>query len=746
VKKIIFASLIFLSATGLYAFPVSGRITDSDSGKPVPDISVAIEELKTVQKTSFDGSFSFENIPAGHYTLHTAHPLYGNNTTKIRIKRKFVINIELSKTVHILTPVVNSYNRNSSRPGNQSISSDDIKYMPMSGAGDSLHLLQSLPGVGSSFSIGTVPFIRGLNPIYDKTYIDDIPVDYPYHYIPPIVALISSINETIIDKAAIHKGPYPMTYDDSLGSIIQVKTKEVENPGVHGKIILNPIIPIFPTIYCEAAPIPDFSLLFAGRRTYIDWAADAAAIESSSRYYFQDHYLKLKYNLFSKHRLYFTTIGSDDYISTDKLEARNQYHAESLKWQYLINRQFFLETSFLRNRTNHYFFEKDDDDSLDVAYTPLMYRVMQTLSADVSIFEIKTGYEYIIHKDGVSGNIDLSDLVDYDISDYSTGSTSASFPIEGKTFSVFNEPGVNLHPLRLNFGARYKYYGPLSSHSVSYRGMASWYVTDQNLKIYAGGGTYHAQPDMYYYLGDFNDSLKESTSHNGVLGFEKKLTKDLTGQIETYYTKYEDLFSGNFGNISSTELQRLSQINPYSKDTSGHSYGAECFIKGNWGRLYGWTSYSLSKTRMSDGDDEYNSDYDQTHIFKAAVLTHKGRWTPSAIWHYYTSMPYTPITGSTPDGDGKYNPQYGSYNSKRYPAHHRLDLKLTYTRDNIRFYVEMWNVYYVKGYDEADDEAITNDTYLFPVFDNNKPYSSSNPEKQSDVPAAFFWAGLEICF
>jgi len=621
--------------------------------------------------------------------------------------------------------------------------------MPMSGIGDSLHLLQSLPGVGSTFSMGSVPVIRGLNPIYDKTYIDDIPVDYPYHYIPPIVPLLSSINETIIDKATIYKGPYPLTYDDSIGSIIQVKTKEVQEPGVHGKIILNPLLPLFPTLYCEAAPSADFSLLFAGRRTYIDWAVDAADADRENTYYFQDHYLKLKYNFSSEHRFYFTTIGSDDYLSNDSIEARNEYHAESLKWQYLMSRHFFLETSLLRNRTDHYFTDKDVDpgeNPVNVTYAPLMYRLMQTLTADLSVFDIKTGYEYIIHKDGVSGNVDISDLVNYEISKQSGGSTTVYFPIEGKTISVFNETGIDLHPLHLNFGARYKHYGPLDSNSFSYRGMASYLIKSQDLKIYGGGGSYHAQPDMYYYLGDFDHDLKESKSYNGVLGFEKKLIKDITGQIETYYAKYENLFSGNSGGTASTELQRLSQINPYSNDSSGKSYGAEFFLKGKFGPVYGWTSYALSRSRMSDGDKEYYSDYDQTHIFKIAVLSNLGRWTPSVIWHYYTSMPYTPITGSTSDGNGDYDPQYGSHNSKRYSAQHRLDAKLTYTRENVRYYVEIWNVYYVKGYDTDDGEVKTNKAYICPKYDTDKPYSNDNPEKQSDIPTAFLWAGVEICF
>ncbi len=751
-KKFILTSLILFSYTGLYAFSVSGRVIDSVTGNAVPDASVAIEELKSVQRTSAAGTFIFNDISSGYYTLHSAHPLYGNSTVTIRVKREFIIDIELAKTVHNIPPVINSYKKAENRPGSQSISSDDIKYMPLSGAGDSLHVLQTLPGVSSTFAMGSVPVIRGLNPIYDKTYIDDIPVDYPYHYFPPIVPFLSSINETIIDKATLHKSPYPMTYDDSIGSIIQVKTREVQQPGVHGKIILNPVLPVFPTIYCEAAPTADFSLLFAGRRTYIDWGADAADIDRSTTFYFQDHYLKLKYNLTSRHRFYLTMLGSDDYISLKKIDARSEYNVESLKWQYLISRKIFLETSFLRNRINHYMSDKKVngwENPVYISYTPTYYKAAQTLTADFYVFDTKTGYEYIRHKDGVSGNINISDFTDYDIADQTGRSATAAFPIKGNTFSVFNETGVDLYPVHLNLGARYKHYGPLSSNSFSYRGMASYIVKSQRLKFYGGGGSYHAQPDMYYYLGNFSGNLKESNSYTGVLGFEKSLTDKITGQIETYYAKYNNLFSGVLGKAASTQLQKLSQINPYSKDTSGSAFGAECFIKGKLGPVYGWTSYSLSRSRMSDGTDEYFSDYDQTHLFKISVLTHLGRWTPSAVWHYSTSMPYTPITGSTLDtsgGYGVYVPQYGSYNSKRYPSHHKLDVKLTYTRGNARFYVEAWNFYYIKGYDRDENKFKTNRSYLFPVFHNSQPYSSSNPEKQSDLPDAFLWAGIEICF
>ena len=738
-KRLILTFIILLPGTGLSAYTVSGSVIDDRTGLAVSKASVAIEELKIVQVTADDGVFVFKDIPAGYYTVHTAHTLYGNKTVDIRVKRNFKIDINLTGKIYSAGTIENPYRGKDLRPGNQSISSYDIIYMPMSGAGDSLHLLQSLPGVSGTFSAAGVPVIRGLNPIYDKTYIDDIPVEYPYHYIPPVVPLLSSINETVIDKATIYRGPYPMTYDDSIGSIIQVKTREVENPGVHGKIILNPLLPLFPTIYCEAAPSADLSLLFAGRRTYIDTACKAVQVERSNTFYFQDYFLKMKYNYLTHHRFYATAMGSDDYLSVKKYNAKTEYHVEELKWDYLFNRKFFLETSFIRNRINHYFTDKDitgEENPVLIDYSPLTYTLKQALASYISVFDFKTGYEFIVHKDGVSGNVDLSGIDDYEISKLKGTASYVTIPIEGKTVSLFNETGVDLNPVRLDFGARYKHYGPLSSDSVSYRGMVSCTIQGQGLKIYGGGGEYHSQPDMYYYLSKNIVTLEESRSRNLVLGLEKVLDRDITGQVETYYSKYRDLFSLNSVSSSGSMLPRLAQINPYSSDEKGTAFGAEFFIKGSLGPVYGWGSYSISKSRMSDGKTEYCSDYDRTHIFKTALLTHKGRWTPSVIWSYSTSMPYTPINGVDSDGSAV----YGDYNSKRYGAHHKLDFKLSYTKENIRYYAEIWNVYYIKGYDADENEFKTNGSYLYQVVDNRKV------KNQSDIPGAFFWAGMEICF
>ena len=81
-KKFFFTLAVLLSGTGLHAFSVSGKVTDSGTGQGLQNVSVVIEEIKAVNVTSSDGSFVFENIPAGFYTIHTAHPLYEGKVRK----------------------------------------------------------------------------------------------------------------------------------------------------------------------------------------------------------------------------------------------------------------------------------------------------------------------------------------------------------------------------------------------------------------------------------------------------------------------------------------------------------------------------------------------------------------------------------------------------------------------------------------------------------------------------------------
>ncbi|MCP4131795.1 MAG: hypothetical protein GY754_12520 [bacterium] len=583
--------------------------------------------------------------------------------------------------------------------------------------------------------MSTVPIIRGGNPLYDRYYIDDIPVDFPYHYVGSIVPLFSSINENIIDKASVIKGTAPLNYDDTLGNIIHIKTKDPDEAGVHGKIQLDPVVPVLPSVYVTAVPLEDLSVTFAGRRSYADLVTDLDDVEVS----FQDHYLKVSYNLFDNHRIYFISFGVDDYQAYKNFSARNTYTVWALKWEYLITKKYFLKTIISRYSTEQYFENTNIYQGMAGAYlkfNPLQYRIYQEFNAVVKNFYLKTGYEFLLHDNGVEGNITLSDLPDLDLLDNTGNSLTVRYPVEGKTISLFSEMGADFDPFWANLGVKFKYYGPLSNSSFSMRAMCGVNINNKNT-VYGGGGLYHAHPDVYYYLGETEPGFNDSKAYNAVLGYKSEFLPNLTGQLELYYSSYKDLASVNIGMINNSEYKKITQFNPFSGEKEGTSYGAELSVKGNIKDFYGWVSYAFSVSKRSNDDnnlEDFYSDFDQTHLFKIAAAAKFGNWTPSVLLHLYSSLPYTPVTGATQNGSS-YSPTYGDYNSERFPLHFRIDAKVTYTTEgNSRFYVEVWNVLY------------TQSNYLYQDFNSGSPYSNENPENKADLLPIFVWIGMELCF
>lgn len=62
-----------LAAPGIaFAGDVTGKITESDTGRPLPNATVRIAELNLVTQSDRSGQYRFANVPAGSYTVEAA--------------------------------------------------------------------------------------------------------------------------------------------------------------------------------------------------------------------------------------------------------------------------------------------------------------------------------------------------------------------------------------------------------------------------------------------------------------------------------------------------------------------------------------------------------------------------------------------------------------------------------------------------------------------------------------------------
>ncbi len=72
IQKLLLSSVMFL-LTVSFAFAqsstVSGTITDSRNGEPLPQVNIFIVELERGAATDFDGMYEIENVAHGTYTF-----------------------------------------------------------------------------------------------------------------------------------------------------------------------------------------------------------------------------------------------------------------------------------------------------------------------------------------------------------------------------------------------------------------------------------------------------------------------------------------------------------------------------------------------------------------------------------------------------------------------------------------------------------------------------------------------------
>ncbi len=94
------------------------------------------------------------------------------------------------------------------------------------------------------------------------------------------------------------------------------------------------------------------------------------------------------------------------------------------------------------------------------------------------------------------------------------------------------------------------------------------------------------------------------------------------------------------------------------------------------------------------------------------------RWSLAAKWSYESGDMYTPITHLSPNINNPdiLEPIYGEYNSERFSAYHRLDLRAEYLRNKSwghwTFYIDLLNAYNrenINAYDYSPNNVDTLD-------------------------------------
>ena len=721
-----FLFLFFTAGAFAQHYSVSGIIKDASNGETLAGVYVLLQPVYSQAEpkiaVSNKSGFYSATLDTGRYVLRIMYLSYRELVDTIALYNNISYPCELQPAAVVTDEVVVSaqrddHNVTSVEVGKMEMKIETVKALPaLFGEVDVLKSIQLLPGVQSAGEGNTGFYVRGGGPDQNLILLDEATIYNAGH----LFGFFSVFNGDAVKSIEITKSGMPAYYGGRLASILDVYQKEgnLKKYQVDGGIGL-----IFSRLTVQG-PIKKnvASFIVSARRTYADVLMQPFLKKTSPmkgmKFYFYDLNAKLNWIINDKHRLYLGAYyGNDRYgfksqSGDTKANFRWGNAAVSLRWNYIITPQLFLNTSAC-------FTNYDFGTSMQMS----VYEF--NLKSGVRDYSLKSELTYLPSfphqfKFGVNYIFHTLFPNSYDVhaGEASTLSLPVSKPYYAHDLSIYaNDEFDVCRWLKVNAGLRYTYFAHIGSFTR--------YVLDDSFAVidsivYRPGQTVKAynsaEPRLslrflidsatsikasytmnYQYLHQAamatlslptdvwmpsTDIVKPQVGHQVSLGFYRNFYHNMfETSVDLYYKwlynliEYRDGLNLNMLNVNPDQMYTFGK---------GWSYGVEFFVKKAKGRFTGFIGYTLSFTKRKfdelNGGKPFYAKYDRRHDL-AINLSYEilvGKLTASVVFVFASGN-----TMTIPVGyyffDGNLITEYSERNAYRLPPYHRLDLSLNWT-------------------------------------------------------------------
>ena len=729
-KKNLFVLLLFIPSV-FYAqekFTLSGFVSDKNNGENIIGVNIFCKELKQGVVSNTYGFYSL-TLPAGNYEISFSYIGYKTQVYNLNLEKDIQKNIAFDITSFSVGEVQVRAKANIVEKTETSVIEvpiEQIKTIPaLLGEVDIIKAIQLLPGVQSSE--GTSGFyVRGGGPDQNLILLDGVPVYNASH----LGGIFSVFNADAIKSVRLTKGGFPARFGGRLSSVLQIDMKEGNSKEFKGDASIGLISSKFTF---EGPIIKDkTSFIISARRTYLDLiVAPFLPSTTDLTLYFYDLNAKINHKISKKDRIYLSAYSGKDKLGVDFSESfvdqiTNEQSSlnfelgygnltSTLRWNHLFSDKLFSNTTLTYSR-----YSFNTDFGVNSTYTS---------NNETEIWDVNFGY--------LSGIEDLGARIDFDFIPnpnheikFGTSYTNHNF-FPGETTLSINEtlPDASQNfslDTTLNFSgntiADELYFYVEDNFKITNRLKANlgihlgYYNTDRSNSIFKNNISFQPRASIRYLLNEkwsIKGSYAEMTQNihllsNSSIGFPSDIwvpatdtvpsqkSKQWAGNISTefsngeyelslegYYKTMSNLitYKAGYSNLSSTE----SWENSVETGGIGESYGLELFLQKKKGRTTGWIGYTLSWTNRKFDNinfgEWYPYKFDRRHDF-SLVFSHKfnEKWDAGLTWVYGTgnaiTFPQAIYLGTPNNGNDVVDvvESYGTRNSTRLDAYHRLDL------------------------------------------------------------------------
>lgn len=690
---------------------IKGTVIDKATKIPLTGANVIVEGTVFGAATDNNGKFLISNLPEGTYTIEVSYLGYKKERAEgLEIKNGSIVEIEfeLIETIVQMEEIIVTPGHFSilERQSNSAtvLKEEDIKSFPQFGD-DIYRAIRRLPGL-SSGEFSAKFNVRGGDQNEVLVLLDGMELYDPFH-MKDIDGALSIIDIEAIKSIDMMTGAFPADYGNHLSGILNMKTgrKNMAKSRTYAAIsLLN-------TKFLTEGNFNNGKgyWQFLARRGYLDLIIDLIDVDISLKPVYHDVLGKFQYFLNEKHHVSAHILLSNDkfkYSSDEFDETLNSGYGNSytwLTWDAQFHQKLFARTLFSVGRISQ--------DRL----TKSFYRdITEFWSSDkhgFDFFGIKQDWKYKFSDNFmIKWGFDYKKLkADYDYSNmqyWDQINTILKHEEKGTQLGLFISNRFRIFsPLVAEFGLRYDETSWTGDKDTSPR-INLVYNAGNQTTFRAGWGKFYQTHDIHKLniVDDDYNFYPSGLAEHSVIGFEHTFNAGLKLRIEAYRKKHSQIqprYENFMYPIDATPDwgdDRI-KIEPESGDSRGIEFYLynEKHVKHSW-----WISYAYSKFEETIDGITRPKKRDQRHSLNIDYSYRPNKyWSLNIAWTYHTGWPYTEakyeITESEPPGGYYINQVPGDLYAKRYPAFHRMDLRISrffYTEKGlISFFFEFMNLY-----------------------------------------------------
>ncbi len=573
-------------------------------------------------------------------------------------------------------------------------------------AGDTLKVVQILPGVArSGFDSGAL-ILRGSSPGDSRIFLEGQQIPILYHF----GGLRSSFNSAFLESVTFVPGNFGPEYGRATGGIVDLKVRDPARDAFRGALDLN----LYDAgIVLEGPLSKSWSVGGAFRRSYIDSILpavlpDDAAIsfDTAPRYY--DYQLLASYRPSARESLRLIAYGSLDKIELlferpqsdpairGNLDGRIMFHNLYAGYRRVFSERLSQESSLQLGLQQ---FRTVIGPELFFDLDVLRFSGRSTWSLKLAErLTARAGLDISVERAAINLSSPLRPLEGESLPPLSTrevyGFQTTQILYEPALFLELEaQPmaGLTIVPsLRLDWARANRSWTLDPRLTVRYQAARS--------TVLKGAlGSYHQPPEADQttsILG--NPALRTPISMHASAGIEQRLFGVVDVELTGFHKWLDSLVTRD------PRFALDPRLPPYRNGGTGRIFGLELLVRARLGeRFLGWAAYTFQRSYRRDSPEsaERLFDFDQPHLLTLVGSVQIGRgWSAGLRFRLVSGSPYTPVVGAIYDARSDvYIPRFGAANSGRRATFHQLDLRIdkvfTFQRWKLSTYLDVQNVY-----------------------------------------------------